>query len=153
VQKGLARELNKRKGHNDLQDDWGGGGSEDERLDGAPTRRHHPKFNSGCNTDRGRLRHRSRSIREEFGRVTYQGEQVYRTLAHNALASRMLVNQITPHLPKDNKDVNAHVKRLQAMLDATMVADLVYDQDDKDRSHDGDHWDSLHGDSASNITP
>jgi hypothetical protein len=40
----LAQELAKRKGHNGLQDD--SGGSEDERLDGAPTRRHHPKFNS-----------------------------------------------------------------------------------------------------------
>jgi hypothetical protein len=44
--KQLAWELNKRKGHNDLQDDSRVGGSEDERPDGAPTRRHHPKFNS-----------------------------------------------------------------------------------------------------------
>jgi hypothetical protein len=35
----LARELDKRKGHNSLQDD--SGGLEDERPDGAPTRRHH----------------------------------------------------------------------------------------------------------------
>jgi hypothetical protein len=40
----LARELDKRKGHNGLQDD--SGGSEDEHSDRAPTRRHHPKFNS-----------------------------------------------------------------------------------------------------------
>jgi hypothetical protein len=40
----LARELDKRKGHNGLQDD--SGGSEDEHPDGAPTRKHHPKFNS-----------------------------------------------------------------------------------------------------------
>jgi hypothetical protein len=40
----LAQELNKRKGHNGMQDD--SGASEDERPDGAPTRRHHPKFNS-----------------------------------------------------------------------------------------------------------
>jgi hypothetical protein len=38
--------------------------------------------------------------------------------AHNTLASRMLDDQITPHLPKDNEEVNAQVKRLQAMLDA-----------------------------------
>jgi hypothetical protein len=33
-------------------------------------------------------------------------------LAHNALASRMLIDQLTPHLPKDNEEVNMHVKRL-----------------------------------------
>jgi hypothetical protein len=42
--KRLARELDKRKGHNGLQHDLGG--SEDECPDGAPTRRHHHKFNS-----------------------------------------------------------------------------------------------------------
>jgi hypothetical protein len=31
---------------------------------------------------------------------------------HNALASRISVNRSTPHLPKDNKEVNAHVKCL-----------------------------------------
>jgi hypothetical protein len=40
----LVRELDKRKGQNSMQDV--SGGSEDERLDGAPTRRHHPKFDS-----------------------------------------------------------------------------------------------------------
>jgi hypothetical protein len=44
----------------------------------------------------------------------------------------MLINQITPHLPKDNEEVNAHVKRLQAMLDATTVADPVHGQEDED---------------------
>jgi hypothetical protein len=29
---------------------------------------------------------------------------------HNALASRMLVDQITLDLPKDNEEVNAYVK-------------------------------------------
>jgi hypothetical protein len=71
-------------------------------------------------------------IREEIDQNEYQGEQVYRTPAHNALASRMLINQITPHLPKDNEEVNAHVKRLQAMLDATTVADPVHGQEDED---------------------
>jgi hypothetical protein len=65
----LARELNKRKGNNGLQDDLGG--SEDEHPDGAPTRSHHPKFNSWLNTNQDRLWHRSRSIHEEFGRVEY----------------------------------------------------------------------------------
>jgi hypothetical protein len=49
----LARELDKRKGHNSLQDD--SGGSEDEHPDRAPIRRHHPKFNSQHNVDRDRL--------------------------------------------------------------------------------------------------
>jgi hypothetical protein len=61
----LHRELVKRKGHNGMQDD--SEASEDEHPDGAPTRRHHPKFNSRRNADRIRLRHRSRSIHEEIG--------------------------------------------------------------------------------------
>jgi hypothetical protein len=32
-----------------------------------------------------------------------------------------------PHLPRDNEEVNVHVKRLQAMLDMATVVDLVYD--------------------------
>jgi hypothetical protein len=51
----------------------------------------------------------------------------------------MLIDQITPHLPKDNKEVNAHVKRLQALLDATTVADPVHDQEDEDWGHEDDH--------------
>jgi hypothetical protein len=43
--------------------------------------------------------------------------------AHNALALRMLIDQITPHLPKDNEEVNVHVKCLQAMLDAATMVD------------------------------
>jgi hypothetical protein len=33
------------------------------------------------------------------------------------------------------------------------VADLVYDQEDKDKGHDDDHRESPRGDSASSITP
>jgi hypothetical protein len=40
----LARELNKRKGHNDMQDDFEA--LENDHPDGAPRKRHHPKFNS-----------------------------------------------------------------------------------------------------------
>jgi hypothetical protein len=40
----LAMELDKRKGHNSLQDD--SRTLEDVLGDGAPSRRHHPKFNS-----------------------------------------------------------------------------------------------------------
>jgi hypothetical protein len=45
-----------------------------------------------------------------MGRIEYPREQVYRTLAQNALASRMLIDQLTPHLSKDKGEVNAHVK-------------------------------------------
>jgi hypothetical protein len=40
----LAKEANRGKRHNDLQDDFGS--SDDEPRDDAPSRRHHPKFNS-----------------------------------------------------------------------------------------------------------
>jgi hypothetical protein len=106
----FARDAEKGKRHNDLQDD--SGESDDEPRDGAPTRRHHPKFNQWCPADQDRLRDRSRSISEEIGRIKYQGEQLYRMPANNALPSRMLIDQLTPHLPKDNEVVNAHVKHL-----------------------------------------
>jgi hypothetical protein len=53
----LVREAERGKRHNSLQDDLGA--SEDEPRDGAPARRHHPKFNSRCTVDRFRLRNRS----------------------------------------------------------------------------------------------
>jgi hypothetical protein len=57
----------------------------------------------------------------------------------NALASRMLIDQLTPHLSKDNEEVNTHVKQLQAMLDATTVVDPILDRDDEARGHALDH--------------
>jgi hypothetical protein len=65
----------------------------------------------------------------------------------------MLVDQITPHLPTDNEEVNVHVKGLQAMLDAATVADQAHYQGNRDRDHDDDHQRSPSGDSASHITP
>jgi hypothetical protein len=41
----------------------------------------------------------------------------------------MLINQLTPHLSKDNDEVNVHVKRLQPMLDAATVVDPALDRD------------------------
>jgi hypothetical protein len=49
----LAREAERVKRHNDMQEE--SGASEDEPRDGAPTRRHHPKFNSQRPIDRYRL--------------------------------------------------------------------------------------------------
>jgi hypothetical protein len=74
-----------------------------------------------------------------MGWIEYQGEQVYCTLTQNALASRMLIDQLTPHLPKDNKEVNAHVKCLQGMLDATTVVDPTLDRDYEAQGHELDH--------------
>jgi hypothetical protein len=58
------------------------------------------------------------------------------------MASRMLVDQITTHLPKDNEEVNAHVKCLQVMLVIATVADPTLDQEDEDQGHDDDHQES-----------
>jgi hypothetical protein len=147
----LARDAKNGKRHNGLQDD--SGASDDEPRDDTPLRRHHPKFNSRHTTDRDRLRDQSRSIQEEIGRIEYQGEQVYRMPAHNALASRVLIDQITTHLPKDNEEVNAHVKRFQAMLDAATMVDMVHDLEDGDQGHEFEHRQSPHGDLTSIITP
>jgi hypothetical protein len=75
-----------------------------------------------------------------MGRIEYQGKQVYRTLVQNAMASRILIDQLTPHLPKDNEEVSAHVKCLQAMVDATTVVDPVFDCDNEARGHEHDQW-------------
>jgi hypothetical protein len=88
-----------------------------------------------------------------MGWIKYQGEEVYHTPAQNTLASRMLINQLTPHLLKDNKEVNAHVKRLQPMLDVAIVVDPTLDREDEAQSHELDHRQSPHGDSTRSLTP
>jgi hypothetical protein len=65
----------------------------------------------------------------------------------------MLIDQLTPHLPKYNEEVNAHVKRLQTMLDAATVVDPVLDRDDEVRGHELDHRQSPRRDSANSLTP
>jgi hypothetical protein len=64
----------------------------------------------------------------------------------------MLIDQLIPHLPKDNEEVNAHLKRLQAMLDAATVVDLVLDCDGEVRGHELDHRQSPHEDSTNSLT-
>jgi hypothetical protein len=59
--------------------------------------------------------------------------------AHNALPLRMLFDQLTPHLPKDNEEVNAHVKCLQAMLDAAIVIHSILNHDGEVRGQELDH--------------
>jgi hypothetical protein len=65
----------------------------------------------------------------------------------------MLIDQLTPNLPKDNEEVNAHVKHLQEMLDVASVVDPALDRDDEARGHELDHRQSSCGDSASSLTP
>jgi hypothetical protein len=65
----------------------------------------------------------------------------------------MLIDQLTPHLPKDNEEVNAHVRRLQKMLNVATVVDPALDRDDEARGHELDHRQSPRGDSACSLTP
>jgi hypothetical protein len=51
----------------------------------------------------------------------------------------MLITQLTPHLLKGNEEVNAHVKNLQAMLEAATVVDPTLNRDDEARGHEHDH--------------
>jgi hypothetical protein len=51
-----------------------------------------------------------RSMRKSTGWNTKESD--HHTPAHNALASRMLIDQLTPYLHKENEEVNAQVKRL-----------------------------------------
>jgi hypothetical protein len=55
------------------------------------------------------------------------------------MASRMLIGQLTPYLPKDNEEVNVHVKSLQAMLDVATMVDPILDHDGEVRCHELDH--------------
>jgi hypothetical protein len=42
-------------------------------------------------------------------------------------------------LLKGNEEVNAHVKNLQAMLEAATVVDPTLNRDDEARGHEHDH--------------
>jgi hypothetical protein len=73
--------------------------------------------------------------------------------AYNAMASRMIIDQLTPHLPKDSEEVNTHVKHLQAMLDGAIVVVSVLELGDRVRGQDPDHRQSPCRDSARSLTP
>jgi hypothetical protein len=47
-----------------------------------------------------------------------------------AFQSTMPIDQLTPHLSKDNEEVNAYVKCLQVMLNAATVVDPLLDRDE-----------------------
>jgi hypothetical protein len=65
----------------------------------------------------------------------------------------MIIDQLTPLLPKDSKEVNAQVKCLKAMLDTATMVDSALDLGDRWQGQDPDHHQSPCEDSASSITP
>jgi hypothetical protein len=65
----------------------------------------------------------------------------------------MLIDQTTLHLPKDNEEINAHVKRLHTILDTATIVDPALDCDNEAQVHEHDHQQSPHGDLASGLTP
>jgi hypothetical protein len=91
----LARELDKRKGHNGMQDDLGA--SKDEPRD-------------------------DRSVRKSIRSSTKESRFIVHQPTMPWLQRCSLVKSPPPYLLKDNEEVNMHVKRLQAMLDAATVA-------------------------------
>jgi hypothetical protein len=48
----------------------------------------------------------------------------------------MFIDQLTPHLPKDKRDVKAHIKCLHTMLDAASMVDPALDRDDEPQGHE-----------------
>jgi hypothetical protein len=100
----------------------------EEAGDGAASGGHHPKFNR-CHLAgqerlyRCHLADKSWKFHEELSWIKWQGEQVYRTPANNALASQANVDKLLPLLCKYNKEVNLQVMWCNAMLDATTMTD------------------------------
>jgi hypothetical protein len=63
------------------------------------------------------------------------------------------IDNLTPLVPKDIEEVNAWVKRLQAMLDMATVVNPGLDHMDRRWGQDPDHHQSPREDSAGSITP
>jgi hypothetical protein len=112
----------------------------------------HPKFNRKCPEDCDWLRDRSRTLHKELGRIEWQGEQVYHMPTHNALASRVIVDQLTPLLPMESEEISLQVKWLHAMLDAAIMMDPALNRGGGRRGQDLNHRQSPHGDSASIVS-
>jgi hypothetical protein len=74
-------------------------------------------------------------------------------LAHNALASKFIIDQLTPLLPKDSEEVVAQVKHLYAILDVATMTDPILHQGVRRRGQEPDNYQSLCGDLASSISP
>jgi hypothetical protein len=147
----LAREADKapRKRHHSSQDRHDGSRESDEEVEhDAASEGHHPKFNRHHPAGQDR----SRTLHEELDRIMWQGEQVYSTPTHNALASLVIVDQLTPLLPKDSEEVNLQVKRLHQMLYTTTMMDPTLNLGVEKRCQDPGHCQSLRGNSASCIS-
>jgi hypothetical protein len=86
-----------------------------------------------------------RSVGNSTGSSTRESNST----AHNALALRMIVDQLIRLLAKDNKEV----KSLQAMLDAATMVDPTLDRGDGRWGQDPKHRQSPRRDSANIITP
>jgi hypothetical protein len=65
----------------------------------------------------------------------------------------MIIDQLTPLRPKDNKEVNGQVKHLQAMLDIAILVHSTLDCGERGWGQDADHHQSPCGDLASSTTP
>jgi hypothetical protein len=46
--------------------------------------------------------------------------------AHNTMASRTIIDQLTPLLPKDDEEAASKVKQLHVLLEAAMLTDAVF---------------------------
>jgi hypothetical protein len=96
--------------------------SDDDVGDGAASGGHHPKFDW----------HRP-AVWEVAERqwahdwIEWQGEKVYHTSAHNAMASRAIVDKLMPLLPKDNEEANVQVRQLYVMLNIDTMTNPVVD--------------------------
>jgi hypothetical protein len=92
-----------------MQDD--SSASEDEAGDGAPVRRHHLKFNSRCshieiNSKIGHNQSVMKSVGSSMGGAGLPHPDT------KCLGLKDAHRLTHPHLPKDNEEVNAHVKHL-----------------------------------------
>jgi hypothetical protein len=59
------------------------------------------------------------------------------------LASRVIVDRLTPLLPKDSELINTQVKCLHVVLEATTMTDPTLHRGDGRRGLDHDHRQSL----------
>jgi hypothetical protein len=93
----------------------------------------------------------NQSVRKSVGSSTRGSRST--TLRHRMPWPQGCSSINSSHLLKYNKEVNTHVKCLQAMLDAATVVDPTLDRDDEAQGHEHDHRQSPHVNSASSLTP
>jgi hypothetical protein len=79
------------------------------------------------------------SVRKSVGSSTKESKFTACRPTMPWLRGCWLIKSPPPHLPKDNEEVNMHIKRLQVMLDVAIVVDPICDQEDRARGHDDDN--------------